>query len=189
MRDPVLTRLPLRLLDPAPADPALLAALCAEGEAACDAGWRSGADGTGLVPAQRTTRGELGPVAAGWLHDGRLLEVVCDVAGCEVQQSWRSSCYTRYERGDFLAPHVDDPAGCTVAVLLYLSVRAPANPGLGLALDVFDEQDGANPVLRVTARPGRLVVLLGSQVRHGRRPLATGERVTLLSACFRSTWS
>jgi hypothetical protein len=85
----------------------------------------------------------------------------------------------------YIGAHRDKEDACQYALLLYLDARWPRgrSPGLGLQLHVRDPDD-LRVAVRVTARPNRVILLHGARLTHYRPPLAHGETVAMLSACY-----
>ncbi|MCB9753060.1 MAG: hypothetical protein H6713_24150 [Myxococcales bacterium] len=169
-------------LDPPALPPAVFDGLMRESCAQRQVAWacvRAGDDG----PArQRNHRAELGPRARAALRLPIITRALDEVAGGPVALSPEASCYTYYdEPGDFLALHRDRPQACALTVLVYLSARGSA--GAGRYLLVHGEEGVSS--LAARAEPNRVLVMRGAELLHERPPIAAGEAVSLLSACYR----
>ncbi len=137
-------------------------------------------------PLQRNRRAELGPVARGLVGDPSLLQLLRNASGLAVQPSYEATCFTYYQGGDYLAVHQDRKNSCIMTLLLYLGVEwsRETGPGPGLSLSVHDREYGPSQ-LRIPSAVGKAVILMGSQIWHGRRQLWPRESVATLSACFK----
>jgi len=144
----------------------------------------------GLTAAHSNWRANLGPVALDFLSAPETLALLAQVAGGPLVLSHEASCFTYYDTpGDFLAPHVDRPDACAFTLIVYLAACWPASaePGPGLELRIFaPDDDGAEgaPRMVLKTRDNVLVVGRGAEVPHGRPPLAPGEQVVALTACY-----
>lgn len=137
---------------------------------------------------QKNRRAHFGESTYAWLNSERMHHWLHLVTGESLQLSSQSSCFTYYERDrDFLAPHTDHPRECRASFLLYLDVMCVDSdrPGAGLYLMVGQGND-REPRWMLRARPRRIIVLNGSVLPHWRAALQVGERVSMISACFRS---
>jgi hypothetical protein len=131
----------------------------------------------------------LGPEAAGLLSGMEARELMYSVFGQQVELSAGVSCLTYYREGDYLGPHLDQPAEqCVVTALVYLSATAAASPssGTGLVLRVYGEEApaGREPILTIPTLAGALVVGRGSKVWHERPVLQPGEQVMAITGCY-----
>lgn len=131
----------------------------------------------------------LGPEAAGLLSGVEARELMHSVFGQRVQLSLGVSCLTYYREGDYLGPHLDQPAEqCAVTALVYLSATGAASPAsaTGLVLRVYGQEApaGREPVLTIPTSAGALVVGRGSQVWHERPVLQPGEQVMAITGCY-----
>lgn len=100
-----------------------------------------------------------------------------------------ASCYTYYQPGDFLGPHLDHAEQCVVTAILYLEVVRPATKTdrTGLELHVLDDapMDGCrNPRAIFPTRTGALILGLGSANWHERPMLQDGEYLIAITACY-----
>lgn len=150
---------------------------------------RAGAWGRaeGETVDHRNRRADLGPVARRFLTSPETLRLLADVVGADLIPSYEASCYTYYDGpDDFLAPHLDRPGACAYTLIVYLHAAWPerTDPGPGMALQVFADATATAPTARFPTRPNVLVVGRGAEVWHGRAPLADGERVVALTACY-----
>lgn len=99
-------------------------------------------------------------------------------------------CYTYFEGGDFLSPHLDGAHNCEVTLLLYLSATTagPDPATSGLYLSIYEAtNDEAPQLLKAIPTPeGAIMIGHGCQTLHGRSTLAPDERIWMLTACFTS---
>ena len=131
----------------------------------------------------------LGPEAEGLLSGREAKELMYSVFGQHVELSAGVSCLTYYGEGDFLGPHLDQPAEqCAVTALVYLSATAADSPasGTGLVLRVYGEEApaGREPMLTIPTLAGAIVVGRGSKVWHERPVLQPGEQVMAITGCY-----
>jgi hypothetical protein len=171
-----------------PLDPAGQEALRAEAATARAAAWVCARGPKDAPPEQRNHRADLGPSARALVGGAPLLALLEAVTGLRVAPAYEATCFTFYGPGDHLAPHRDRPESCALTFLLYLEAAhvAALGPGPGLGLEVRAGEAGPR-VAAIPTRTGRGVILLGSEVWHGRPRLWPGESVAMLSACFRRT--
>jgi len=137
---------------------------------------------------QKNHRANFGESTYAWLNSQYMRNWLYLVTGEQLQLSGQSSCFTYYDqKGDFLAQHTDHPTECRITFLLYLDVNCvdDDNPGSGIYLMAGRNNDGAAQWM-LRARPKRILVLNGSVIPHWRPELQVGERVSMISACFRS---
>ena len=131
----------------------------------------------------------LGPRALGVLRSRQVDSLLCRVFGRRYVLSEERSCLTRYEEGDHLGAHRDEPAGeCTVTVIVYLEAKARrCATRTGLELRVYGRTLASHrrPRLVIPTRAGTLVVGRGSRYWHERPTMSKGERVVALTACYR----
>lgn len=149
--------------------------------------WPLNRDAGVLSTGEDTTRAHLGPLVRTLLASGAARALLQAICGHPVLPSWSASCLTFYDApGQYLGTHVDKDPECRVALLIYLAARWPGTvAGPGCQLHVLAE-DERRLVRVVTAWPNRVVVLCGSQLPHYRPPLAEGEAVALVAACYGS---
>ena len=99
-----------------------------------------------------------------------------------------ASCYTYYQPGDFLDPHLDHSEVCKVTVILYLDVvhTRKQTDKTGLELHVFGDSlsDADKPKVVFPTRTGSLIIGLGSINWHKRPTLQEDEYVTAITACY-----
>lgn len=99
-----------------------------------------------------------------------------------------SSCYTFYQPGDFLGPHLDRIEHCTVTAILYLDATQPEHKTdrTGLELHILGISSSEENQMRtiIPSVVGTLVVGLGSENWHERPMLQDGEYLTALTSCF-----
>ena len=117
------------------------------------------------------------------------LALMEQITGESLVPSWDASCYTYYERaGALLSRHVDKPDSCRATILVGLeSVWPPQDevpPGNHVRLFTGDESSAR--VVDIATLPNRVLILNGKSVPHERPVLGKGQRVTILSGCFRS---
>lgn len=137
---------------------------------------------------QDNRRAFLGPIARSFMESAEVLALLRRVTGLTLKPSWSASCYTVYAGpGQHMGEHCDKSEACRIAMLVYLEAEWPAgaDPGPGLMLHVFTGDSSATPLrLRITSRANRVVVLNGARQAHLRPPLAAGERLAMLAACY-----
>lgn len=131
---------------------------------------------------------DLGNVALSFLTSSAIAEFLRAAFDEAFTLARGSSCYTYYEAGNYLSAHKDGAEDCAVTILVYLDAASP-DPGAatsGLSLELFDDRAGrpGDVIHAIATRSGLLVAGRGSRVWHGRPPLADGEHVYLLTACF-----
>lgn len=141
-------------------------------------------------PVYSARIGKLGEYAKAFLCSPTLARLVADVVGAPVEVNISMSCFTFYDEGDCLGPHLDQPADeCAVTVIVYLEVEAgPDSPrSTGLVLCVFgpEMRDDSRPIVTIPSAVGAMVIGRGSQVWHERPRLSRSESVTALTACYR----
>lgn len=138
---------------------------------------------------QNSLRGHLGPVARMFLSGHAVQHLLQIVTRRRLTPGWSASCYTYYTGpGQHMGEHCDKFDACRIAMLVYLDVfHSPGQPpSAGTQLHVFRGNNSATGlVMRISARPNRLVILNGAEQAHLRPPLAEGEDVVLLAGCFR----
>jgi len=133
----------------------------------------------------------LGPVARAFLAHPEMLSLLGGHFGGAHALTEDMSCFTRYDAADHLGPHLDEPAAkCAITVIVYLDAVSP-DPGSaesGLVLKVYGEDAASvgRTRLRIPTRAGTVVLGRGARVWHERPPLAPGERVTAITACYGS---
>ena len=136
----------------------------------------------------RAWRAHLGPVAKTLMTDPETLELMRDMAGCEVTPSFEASCFTYYEGPqDYLGAHLDRADACAYTLIVYLTAEWPAGetPGDGLALLLFgDPAAPERETGRIETRANAIAVGRGAEILHGRPALGAGEQVIALTACF-----
>ncbi len=158
---------------------ALFEALRAEAARQQPSGWSKP---SGDAIDHEAWRANLGPAGLAYATAPETLALIADAMGEPVAFSGEASCYTYYETaGSFLGRHRDRLESCTYTLILYLEAEAPAAqaPSAGLTLRVYGD-----PPTSIATLPNRLVLGRGSQVWHERPPLAPGERVVALTACY-----
>lgn len=104
-----------------------------------------------------------------------------------------ASCYTYYQPGDYLGPHLDHAEQCTTTAILYLDVVYPdqRSDRTGLELHILDDSPSDEGQTRAVlpTKAGALVLGLGSVNWHKRPTLQNGEYLTALTACYSSPLS
>jgi len=99
-----------------------------------------------------------------------------------------ASCYTYYQPGDFLGPHLDHAEQCIVTVILYLDVihSETESDKTGLELHVTGASPSGRDKPRVVlpTKAGSLIIGLGSVNWHERPTLQDGEYITAITACY-----
>jgi len=140
--------------------------------------------------AYRSSLASLGPVGIKLLQSETHSAILEPIFGKSYHYCAGSSCYTYYEEGDFLSPHLDGADDCEVTLLFYISATEPGpDPKTsGLYLSLFTEDASGRPNLRksIPTPAGGIMVGRGSQTIHGRDKLAPGEHIWMLTACFSS---
>lgn len=132
----------------------------------------------------------LGPRARGFLGSDELAALLSTVFGERFVLAEQRSCFTSYEEGHHLGPHLDEPAAeCAVTLIVCLVAEGPAlgASATGLELRVYGPGwplDRA-PRLILPSRPGCIVAGRGSVFWHERPMLRPGEHVVALTACYR----
>jgi Tfp pilus assembly protein PilF len=163
---------------PALAD-ALFEALRAEAAAQRSSGWGKP---LGAAVDHDAWRANLGPKGFAYATAPETLALIGSAVGEPVSFSGEASCYTYYETaGSFLGRHCDRLESCAYTLILYLEAEVPPAqaPSAGMTLLVHGE-----PPTSIATLPNRLVLGRGAQVWHERPPLASGERVVALTACY-----
>ncbi len=177
------------VLGPPALAPGLHAALVEEAWAQSrDASWAlTGEQAAGEI-GQNNRRAFLGPIARDLLASSEVLTLLRRTTGLALKPSWSASCYTFYTGpGQHMGEHCDKFEACRIAMLVYLESEWPdgAPPGAGLMLHIFEGDNAATPLrLRITSRANRVVLLNGAHLAHLRPPLADGERLAMLAACY-----
>jgi hypothetical protein len=146
------------------------------------------AGSTATVP-QSNARGLLGRAAAAFLRSERTVGLLSAMSGFRVEPSFEASCYTYYDRaGHYCGLHRDAPGACEVTLLLCLvSTWRGTKPSRGVALEVYGRRyrTGQKPRFVMRSEANQLLVLRGSRVYHQRPRITKGERVIVLTACYR----
>jgi tetratricopeptide (TPR) repeat protein len=168
--------------------PELFEALCRDARTQRPRGWGQ--------PQRQTVehqawRAEPGDAGRAFLNGPEILALLQALVGEPVLPSPAGTCYTYYEGpGGHMATHLDRAIDCSFTLILYLEAEWPAGaqPGPGLELELWPpgplpEPDCA-PSRRVASRPNLLLIGKGAQVPHRRPPLAAGERLVALTACY-----
>jgi hypothetical protein len=132
----------------------------------------------------------LGPRARGFLGSGELADLLSTVFRERFVLAEQRSCFTSYDEGHHLGPHLDEPAAeCAVTVIVCLAEkgRALGSSATGLELRVYGPSWPLDRAPRVIfpSRPGSIVVGRGSVFWHERPMLRPGEHVVALTACYR----
>ena len=169
--------------------PSWLEALREEAKTARAAAWVCERGPQDAPPLQRNHRADLGTRARALLTSDALTEFVHQVTGCPAKVSFEATCFTYYSSGDYLEAHTDRPSSCLLTMLFYLQADHHPNIGAGpgLSLEVQRAPSEGGPTT-IATKVGRVLVLAGSSISHGRPRLWPREHATMLSACFhRST--
>jgi hypothetical protein len=143
-------------------------------------------DGRSRVP-QGNLRGHFGPAARRFLMHESVPRLMEQVTGLAVATSWSASCYTWYDvPGAWLGRHCDQQEACFLTMLVGLESEWPSGmePPPGNQLWVYDSFDRRPPQYRVTTLVNRIVILDGKRWPHERPPVQSGQRVSVLCACF-----
>ena len=140
--------------------------------------------------AYRSSLSSLGQVGLDLVKFRAPDEILAPIFDQKFEYCEDASCYTFFETDDFLSPHLDGADNCEVTLLFYISATEPGlNPEeSGLYLSIYDEGPGETPKLRksIATPEGGIMVGRGSKVLHGRNKLSEGEKIWMLTACFRS---
>lgn len=136
----------------------------------------------GIVP--------LGPVSLAFLRSPQLMSLLHATFSERFVLSEHRSCLTLYKPGDFLGPHVDEPpTECVVTVIACVAATASARPSreTGLELRVYGQKPGPSckPSVTFPTSTGAIVIGRGSRFWHERPVLKRGERVAVLTACYK----
>jgi hypothetical protein len=132
----------------------------------------------------------LGPRAQHFLSDTETINLLSDVFGQQFELSSDRSCVTLYRAGDYLGPHVDEPASeCAVTLIVYLDViGVGAESGAtGLELRIYGPERplSLEATLTIPTECGAVVIGAGSKFWHERPVLEKGEQIDALTACYR----
>ena len=134
-----------------------------------------------------------GPRGCAVFSDELLLRVLRQLAGTPVRLNKKCSCYLEYYRpGDYIAVHRDIDS-CEATVLIYLKVEPAGSmwPVLNIYPDrragpIVDQKRA--PLVRepvaVRCCPGRVLMMVGSEIPHERPPLVKSQRVLAAAACY-----
>ena len=140
--------------------------------------------------AYRSSLSSLGEVGLDLIKSRAPDEILAPIFGQRFEYCEDASCYTYFEAGDFLSPHLDGAENCEVTLLFYISATEPGETPeeSGLYLSIYDDGPSDTPMLRksIATPEGGIMVGRGSKVLHGRNKLAEGEKIWMLTACFRS---
>ena len=139
----------------------------------------------------RARIGTLGPIAMNFLQGGEAVRLIRSLFQARLSCSFGRSAYARYEAGDHLGPHLDEPEReCSATMITYLRTDTAALAGGGAVprLEVFGPKltPGAAPILTIETTTGVVAFGRGAQVWHGRPRLLPGEAVVALTACYGS---
>ena len=169
-------------------DPQQFQALCEDARRQQPGGW-----GQPSRPsiAHRVWRADLGENSRSFLDGDAVRGLLEALVGEPVVLSAAGTCFTYYQGpGDYMDTHLDRAIDCTYTFIVYLEADWPGfrPPGEGMALQVWNRgplpQDGVPPDHRLPSRANTIAVGRGSQVPHRRPPLAKGERLVALTACY-----
>lgn len=114
----------------------------------------------------------LGPRARGFLRSDELAALLSTLFREHFVLAEQRSCFTSYDEGHHLGPHLDEPAAeCAVTVIVCLGAKGPAlgSSATGLELRVYGPSWPLDRTPRVIfpSRPGSLVVVPGrAQLRN-----------------------
>ena len=165
--------------------PALLGGL--QSEARRRAGETSRAEQNDGV-RYRASISALGRRAYRFLRSGEVSRLLSAAFGRRYALSEQRSCVTHYGEGDYLGPHLDEPAAdCAVTVIVYLNSKGrPGRARTGLQLRVYGRTlaRSRRPRLILPTRSGAVIIGRGSQFWHERPMLAKGESLVALTACY-----
>jgi hypothetical protein len=139
--------------------------------------------------SQDNMRGYLGPTARELLSSSSTQSLLYAVTNISLAPSWSASCFTYYDvPGSYMGEHCDKYNECRIAMLIYLEAQwcEKRGPGPGVRLYIFEGDSSRTPLAAsVTSYPNRIVILNGANQAHVRPPMAEGERLFMLSGCFR----
>lgn len=149
---------------------------------------------TGRGAPGKFSMASLGPRGRAFFSMECLMHKLRRLAGAPVRLNEDCSCYLDYDRpGDYTAVH-RDAEGCEATVLLYLEIEAAEsrwpfvriypNHRTGPIVDPKGAPLVRDPII-VESRPGRLLMMVGSELPHERPPLLDGQRVLAAAACYR----
>jgi len=130
----------------------------------------------------------LGKAGISFLTGNRILKILDILLGMPLALEKDASCYTYYQPGDFLGPHLDHAEQCIVTVILYLDVvhSDVTSDKTGLVLHVIggSPSDVNNPRVVLPTKAGSLIIGLGAANWHERPTLQNGEFLTAITACY-----
>lgn len=130
----------------------------------------------------------LGKSGIAFLAGDHISKLLDGLFGIPLTLEEGASCYTYYQPGDFLEPHLDHAELCIVTVILYLDVARPDKntDKTGLELHIIGESpsDEDKPRVVIPTQTGSLIIGLGSVNWHKRPTLQNGEFITALTACY-----
>jgi Rps23 Pro-64 3,4-dihydroxylase Tpa1-like proline 4-hydroxylase len=131
---------------------------------------------------------DFGPEATTYLNSPRMLSLLRSLCGRAYRLENSKSCYTYYLEGCYLAPHRDViPGERAISVLTYLWAEGDSgSPTSGLRLDIFGPRGNTHGSITasIATREGSLVLGYGTEVWHGRPPLAPSERVIVINGSY-----
>lgn len=166
----------------------LFEALCRDAETQRAGGWGQPQQPT---VEHRAWRAEPGDEGQAFLRSQEVLELLQALVGEPVLPSPVGTCYTYYEGpGGHMDTHLDRAIDCSFTLILYLQVdwAGSTQPGPGLNLEFWPPgplpEPDQPPTHRIASRPNLLLIGKGAQVPHRRLPLADGERLVALTACY-----
>jgi hypothetical protein len=149
--------------------------------------WPLRKDGSAGALREDNMRAQLGRAARELMAAGATRALLATITGRSVVPGWSASCFTYYdEPGRYMGFHCDKPDACSIAMLVTLEARWPADerPGPGMQLIIYDDGTPTVERARITSRSNRIVVLHGSVLAHERPPVRGGESVTMLCGCY-----
>ena len=130
----------------------------------------------------------LGKAGIALLTGGRISTLLDNLFDTPLKLEEAASCYTYYQPGDFLGPHLDIAELCLVTVIFYLEVSCPEKrtDKTGLELHILGKSptDENNPHVVLPTKAGFLIIGAGSVNWHKRPTLQNGEFITALTACY-----
>lgn len=139
-------------------------------------------------PKYRAHLAGLGEAAQRFLATQHMSGLMVKLFGLPLAPQPSASCYTYYQPGDFLGPHLDHAEDCRATAILYLDVvkaeDESAHTGLELHILHPPPDEDRGPRVIIPTEAGALVVGLGSQNWHKRPILQEGEYLAALTACY-----
>lgn len=134
---------------------------------------------------------DFGPAAIDYLHSTRIRRLITCLFGKEYYLDRKTSCYTYYLDGGFVAPHRDVVGELdAVTTLTYLITSGDSNDERsGLALDIYDggSKGPGRKVRRIKTDECTILIGRGCDIWHGRSPLRVNERLAMINGIYFSS--